>query len=594
MKCGHIDAQWCAMSNLNHALIDQLNTQLEATCRQPVRTAAPLSAPRPLKITKVVAESTPETEDEIARLKRALATLSPDVTRGQGSLYDLDGATISTDYWLLVVWAIASLHWKCGEGIAREWSKQSSRYSDDGFDDAWSQYDPIRSNAVGIGSLYKLAAHHNWQSAPKTTLVAPDEVTAELTLEFPIVNGNNKPKQVTDNLNALLQYEKIVVRYNQIKKNTECIVPGLQCVIDEADNTALTMITDRAIHAGMTADRIPEMVSAVASKNAYCPVRTYIESEAWTGQYCFNQFFAQLVTSSPLIAELLVRKWMIQAVAALYEKKGLSGAGVLTFVGEQGVGKTRAFKDLTADIPDVFHEGATLDPSNKDSVISSISHWIVELGELESTFKKSEISQLKAFLTRDTDVVRRPYAKRESTYPRRTVFAGTVNEYQFLHDATGNRRFWPIEITQVKRDTTINYQQLWAEVYTWYRSGEAWHLNDKEQKRLAQYTERFTVTDPAVDLLLQKFDFATAQSWDWHSMADICTALGLDRPTKGDHMRLAATIVKHNGKVKSQKTNGATYHYVPTLRGQTISVDKTSLRTRLHVLFGTSNENEQT
>jgi hypothetical protein len=593
VRCGHIDAQWFVMSRFNHALIDQLNTLLEATCRQPVRTAAPLSAPRPLTITKVVAESTPETEVEIAKLRRALATLSPDVPRGQGSLYDLDGVTISTDYWLLVVWAIASLHWKCGEGIAREWSRQSSRYSDDGFDDAWSQYDPLRSNAVGIGSLYKLAAYHGGRSAPKTTLVAPNEVTAELTLEFPIVNGNNKPRQVTDNLNALLQYEKIVVRYNQIKKNTECIVPGLQCVVDEADNTALTMITDCAVRAGMTADRIPEMVSAIASKNAYCPVRTYIESVAWTGQSCFNQFFAQLVTSSPLMAELLVRKWMIQAVAALYEKKGLSGAGVLTFVGEQGVGKTRAFKDLTADLPDVFHEGATLDPSNKDSVISAITHWIVELGELESTFKKSEISQLKAFLTRNTDVVRRPYAKRNSTYPRRTVFAGTVNEYQFLHDTTGNRRFWPIEITQVKRDTTINYQQLWAEVYTWYRSGEAWHLNDEEKKRLAHYIERFTVTDPAVDLLLQRFDFATALTWDWHSMADICTALGLDRPTKGDHMRLAAAIVKYNGKVKSQKTNSATYHYVPSLRGQTISVDKTSLQTRLHVLFGTFKENEQ-
>ena len=275
------------------------------------------------------------------------------------------------------------------------------------------------------------------------------------------------------------------------------------------------------------------------------------------------------------------------------EKKGLSGAGVLTFVGEQGVGKTRAFKDLTADLPDVFHEGATLDPSNKDSVISAITHWIVELGELESTFKKSEISQLKAFLTRDTDVVRRPYAKRNSTYPRRTVFAGTVNEYQFLHDTTGNRRFWPIEITQVKRDTTINYQQLWAEVYTWYRSGETWHLSEEEKKRLNQYIERFTVTDPAVDLMLQKFDFETALTWDWHSMADICTALGLDRPTKGDHMRLAAAIVKYNRKMKSRQTNGATYHYVPSLRGQTISVDKTSLQTRLHVLFGTFKENEQ-
>ena len=55
---------------------------------------------------------------------------------------------------------------------------------------------------------------------------------------------------------------------------------------------------------------------------------------------------------------------------------------------------------------------------------------------------------------------------------------------------------------------------------------------------------------------------------DWHSMADIYTELGLDRPTKGDHMRLAAAIVKYNGKIKSRQTNGATYHFVPSLRGR--------------------------
>ena len=36
-------------------------------------------------------------------------------------------------------------------------------------------------------------------------------------------------------------------------------------------------------------------------------------------------------------------------------------------------------------------EGATLNPADKDSVKQAVSHWIVELGELESTFKKSDI-----------------------------------------------------------------------------------------------------------------------------------------------------------------------------------------------------------
>jgi putative DNA primase/helicase len=72
-------------------------------------------------------------------------------------------------------------------------------------------------------------------------------------------------------------------------------------------------------------------------------------------------------------------------------------------------------------------------------VMSAVSHWVVELGELDSTFKKSDVSVLKAFITRRQDKLRRPYARRDSVFPRRTVFAGTVNDYQFLHDNTGNR-----------------------------------------------------------------------------------------------------------------------------------------------------------
>jgi hypothetical protein len=97
-----------------------------------------------------------------------LAVLSPDAKRGQGNLYEPGDTESSDNYWLLVVWAIASLGWACGEDIAREWSRQSTRYTDDGFDKAWGEFDLSRPDAVGIGSLYKLAQDHGWkvQSAP--------------------------------------------------------------------------------------------------------------------------------------------------------------------------------------------------------------------------------------------------------------------------------------------------------------------------------------------------------------------------------------------------------------------------------------------
>jgi putative DNA primase/helicase len=111
------------------------------------------------------------------------------------------------------------------------------------------------------------------------------------------------------------------------------------------------------------------------------------------------------------------------------------------------------------------------------------SNWIVELGELDATFRKSDLAQLKGFLTKNKDSLRRPYARKESSFARRTVFAGTVNDFHFLHDRAGNRRFWPVDIVSIDRDRSINYQQLWAQIKTFYVAEESWHLSPEEMKQ---------------------------------------------------------------------------------------------------------------
>jgi hypothetical protein len=121
----------------------------------------------------------PEIPAQITKLKSALSVLSPDALRGQGKLYEPGETVPSEDYWLIVVWAIASLGWSCGEEIAREWSMQSDRYTEEGFDDAWNDYDPTLANPIGIGSLYKLAKAHGWiapvtETVPATPIAATD------------------------------------------------------------------------------------------------------------------------------------------------------------------------------------------------------------------------------------------------------------------------------------------------------------------------------------------------------------------------------------------------------------------------------------
>jgi len=105
----------------------------------------------------------PETAEGIAKLKNALEYLDPSSTRGNGKIFEMDGKPAES-YWLGVVWAIASLGWPSGEHIAREWSKQSDLYTDEGFEAAWEGYDPNHANPIGIGSLYKRAMENGWDA----------------------------------------------------------------------------------------------------------------------------------------------------------------------------------------------------------------------------------------------------------------------------------------------------------------------------------------------------------------------------------------------------------------------------------------------
>src|SRR5262249_15117785 len=111
----------------------------------------------------------------------------------------------------------------------------------------------------------------------------------------------------------------------------------------------------------------------------------------------------------------------------------------LIFEGEQGIGKSNALRLLggawfTDELPDL---------GSKDSALQVRGRWIVELAELDA-LNRSEQSRIKAFLTRTVDRYRPPYGRTVQAFPRRCVFAGSVNHGEYLKDETGGRRFWPV------------------------------------------------------------------------------------------------------------------------------------------------------
>lgn len=321
---------------------------------------------------------------------------------------------------------------------------------------------------------------------------------------------SDRPPATIANVEHLLNYAGIKVRYNEISKRDEILIPSKTGSRDNVDNITLTYIISLAAEHHIPTGNVPGFVEAIANKNAFNPVRDWIISKPWDGTDRLPAVYATVVQDEGYpdsLKHVILRKWL-RSVAAAATRPSFRSRGVLTLQGAQGAGKSSWIRNLISDgelADSVIKLGHHMDPSSKDSLIGAICFAITEIGELDSSFKK-DIARLKGFLTDDTDRVRRPYDRRESSYPRRTVFAATVNEHQFLQDPTGNTRFWTIPVASLNWQHEIDMQQVFAQLAQEVEEGGKWWLEDSEEGLLNELNSRHSTISPVAEQLAERID----------------------------------------------------------------------------------------
>ena len=359
-------------------------------------------------------------------------------------------------------------------------------------------------------------------------------------------NDRGRYLNTKENVRGVMILNKISCLYNVIKKRMEITVPESNFIQDMQEEAALIDIEDRCIQMNIPHTKVRDYLKLLAVE--YNPVRDWMESRRWDGESRLQSFLDSITSPNQALKEMLMKKWLISCVAAACEPNGVELEGILVFQGAQGLGKTLWFKRLANYDEGWLLEGATLNPSDKDSVKQAVSHWIVELGEIESTFKKSDIDQLKAFVTKKTDELRLPYDRAFTTYQRRTAFYASVNAREFLTDTSGNRRFWVIPVAGIDVNHGVDMQQLWAEVKeTMYRPGQKnWFLSPDERAQLQESNELYRTQSSVEDLILEHVDFKDAATKPVQ-MTKLLRDLGVNNPRMAD-FKDAARILSEHGK----------------------------------------------
>lgn len=389
---------------------------------------------------------------------------------------------------------------------------------------------------------------------------------------FPHVKEKGTLLDTMENLEALLNHYDIQPRYNVIRKNVDMSIPGQSFSSDNRANSELATVRSLCARNEMPTASLMPYIKTISDRDRYNPVAEFIDSKPWDGVSRLQNLYDTLETPKDFdrnMMRLLVRKWLLSAVAAALQDENLPEAekfwtkGVLILQGEQSKGKTRWVRSLLPnDKQDLIKDGATLDPSNKDSVSGVIKYWIVELGELDATFKKSDIEKLKGFITQRVDSFRRPYDTIESDYARRTVFFGSVNPERFLVDETGNLRWWTIPIVNVDADHGIDMQQLWAEVAVLYRNGEKWWLIPEEDAKLNAINKHHEQLDPIEELIQRKFDWTADDRNQKLSATEVMQFIGYMTPTKSQVTNCGRILTKL-GATQKRTTGGKRLYDLP-------------------------------
>ena len=357
-----------------------------------------------------------------------------------------------------------------------------------------------------------------------------DETAAARRSVYRMLDCNDKgaPYQtITNCMTVLTNDVRLAGRfgYNTVAytKTIETPVPwdasAVTRQITDVDYSQFTAYLESEYGIGNKSKAI-DAIANVCSQNRYNPIAEWLESLKWDGEPRTRGLLPLFLGCEETDYNTEVIELFMRGAIARALEPGTKFDHMVVLVGKQGIGKSMFLRRL-AHKNDWFNDN--FNTIDGDTAVEKLrGMWMVEMAELLATKKAKEIESIKAFVTSRVDTIRPKYARETEQRPRVCVIAGTTNDFDFLSDPTGNRRFIPVhcladEPQEVLFDDSAQdfFDACWAEVYARWKEGERSLVLPRRFEKIADaMRDTHTEDDPRVALIQDFLDAKMQRSAD--------------------------------------------------------------------------------
>ena len=224
----------------------------------------------------------------------------------------------------------------------------------------------------------------------------------------------------------------------------------------------------------------------------YYPMEDYLRHlPKWNGKHDYVGELARRVKTDNKHWESDFHTWMLSMVAQWLGKDRQHGNAIVPLlIGPQGSGKTTFCRRLLPEYLQTYYNDRLSMKNDNDIFLAMSGYALINIDEFDA-MSKSQQPILKYLISKNDVKFRPPYGKVMEERQRFASFIATTNNRRPLVDPTGSRRFVCIYADEIDNSGLINYDMLYAQLYTELQQGRHYWFEDEDNARIMLQNEQF-------------------------------------------------------------------------------------------------------